>query len=59
MKRCNLSFNKLKCHLDFMFRKELLRIVAEDIIPDHDLFETSDKNKKFLKTYSCSKALLK
>jgi predicted transcriptional regulator len=42
-----------------MLRKELLRIVAEDANPDHGLFETTDKGKKFLKTYNYLKALLK
>jgi len=58
MYRCNLSFRQLKCYSDFMLRKELLRVVANDVNSDHGLFETTDKGKEFLKTYTCLKALV-
>ena len=59
MYRCNLSFRQLKYYSDFMLRKELLRVVADDVNSDHGLFETTDKGKEFLKTYTCLKALVK
>ena len=59
MYRCNLSFRQLKYYSDFMLRKELLRIVADDVNSDRGLFKTTDKGKEFLKTYTCLKALVK
>lgn len=58
MYRCNLSFKQLKYYLDFLLRKELLRMTAEDMRSNHDLFETTDKGKEFLKTYNCLKAFV-
>jgi predicted transcriptional regulator len=58
MYRCNLSFRQLKYYSNFMLRKKLLRIVADNINSDHGLLETTDKGKKFLKTYTCLKALV-
>jgi predicted transcriptional regulator len=58
MYRCNLSFRQLKYYSNFMLRKKLLRIVADNVNSDHGLLETTDKGKKFLKTYTCLKALV-
>jgi predicted transcriptional regulator len=58
MYRCNLSFRQLKYYSDFMLKKELLRIVADDVNSYHGLLETTDKGKEFLKTYTCLKALV-
>jgi predicted transcriptional regulator len=58
MYRCNLSFRQLKHYSDFMLRKELLRIVADNANSDRGLLETTDKGKEFLKTYTCLKALV-
>jgi predicted transcriptional regulator len=58
MYRCNLSFKQLKYYLDFLLRKELLRMTVEDMRSNHDLFETTDKGKEFLKTYNCLKAFV-
>ena len=58
MYRCNLSFRQLKYYSNFMLRKKLLRIVADNVNSDHGLLETTDKGKEFLKTYMCLKALV-
>ena len=58
MYRCNLSFKQLKYYLDFLLRKELLRISADNANSNNDLFETTNKGKEFLKTYNCLKAFV-
>jgi len=59
MYRCNLSFKQLKYYLDFLFRKELLRIVNKNCNPNLSLFEITEKGKNFLKVYKSLKALMK
>jgi len=58
MYRCNLSFKQVKYYLDFLLENELLCLVTGDGNSNHNLFEITDKGKKFLKTYKSLKALV-
>jgi len=55
MYRCNLSFRQLKRYLRLLVGKGFLYAVSSD---SPDLFETSDKGKKFLKAYEGLRGLM-
>jgi len=52
MYHCNLSFKQLKTYLNFLLRKNLLQNVNRDTTRSQSLLKTTEKGKKFLKTYS-------
>ena len=58
MYRCNLSFTQSKIYLRLLVRKGLLRPVFAKKSSPGNLFETTDKGKKFLRTYRDLKAVL-
>lgn len=59
MYRCNLSFRQLKRYLNFMLNTKLLNVVIQDDNSNPDLFEVTDKGRKFLKAYRSLKGLMK
>ena len=59
MYRCNLSFKQLKSYLNFMLKKNLLRVIVKGGDYNPGLFEVTDKGRKFLKAYKNLKALMK
>lgn len=52
MYHCNLSFKQLKTYLNFLLKKELLQRVNLETHPNHSMLKTTEKGKRFLKTYS-------
>jgi predicted transcriptional regulator len=58
MYRCNLSFRQLKYYSVFLVRSGLLRTVNKVAESDAELYQVTEKGKRFLKAYKGLKKLM-
>lgn len=51
MYKCNLSFKQLEVYLNFLLRKDLLRVFSKKESAPSRFFETTERGMDFLRAY--------